>query len=44
VLNDPTYRENARNLQKATAKANGLSVAADLVEKFLGVTEEVGKE
>jgi zeaxanthin glucosyltransferase len=32
---DPTYRDNARKLQKAIAKANGLSVAADLVEESL---------
>jgi hypothetical protein len=38
VLNDSTYRANARKLQKAIAKANGLSVAADLVEESLGVT------
>ena len=44
VLKDPTYRDNARKLQKAIAMANGLSVAADLVEKGLGVTEKVGKE
>jgi zeaxanthin glucosyltransferase len=37
VLNDATYRENARNLQKAIADANGLSVAADLIEESLGV-------
>ena len=34
VLNDSTYRDNARKLQKAIAKANGLSVAADLVEEM----------
>ena len=39
VLNDSTYRDNARKLQKAIAKANGLSVAADLVEESLGVTK-----
>jgi len=39
VLNDSTYRENARKLQMAIAKANGLSVAADLVEESLGVTK-----
>jgi zeaxanthin glucosyltransferase len=38
VLNDSTYRENAPKLQTAIAKANGLSVAADLVEESLGVT------
>jgi zeaxanthin glucosyltransferase len=41
VLNDPVYRENARKLQKAIAEVNGLSVAADLVETSLGVTEKV---
>jgi len=39
VLNDSTYRDDARKLQKAIAKANGLSVAADLVEESLGVTK-----
>jgi zeaxanthin glucosyltransferase len=38
VLNNTTYRVNARKLQKAIAKANGLSVAADLIEESLGVT------
>ena len=32
VLTDSTYRENACTLQKAIADANGLSVAADLIE------------
>ena len=36
VLTDPTYRENARKLQKAITEANGLSVAADLIEESLG--------
>ena len=40
MLNDPTYRDNARKLQKAIAQVNGLSVAADLVEESLGVTEK----
>jgi zeaxanthin glucosyltransferase len=39
VLNDSTYRDNARKLQKAIATANGLSVAADLVEESMGVTK-----
>jgi MGT family glycosyltransferase len=38
VLSDPTYRANARKLQKAIATANGLYVAADLIEDSLGVT------
>jgi zeaxanthin glucosyltransferase len=40
VLTDPTYRENARKLQKAIADTNGLSVAADLIEESLGVRNE----
>jgi len=43
VLTDSTYRDNARKLQKAIAEANGLSVAADLVEESLGVTKKAGK-
>jgi UDP:flavonoid glycosyltransferase YjiC (YdhE family) len=35
VLNDSTHRDNARKLQKAIARVNGLSVAADLVEESL---------
>src|ERR1700736_3483968 len=42
VLTDSTYRGNARKPQKASAKANGLSVAADLIEKSLGVTKKAG--
>ena len=41
LLNDATYRENARKLQKAIADANGLSVAADLVEESLGVRKNL---
>jgi MGT family glycosyltransferase len=40
VLNDFTYRDNARYFQKAIAETNGLSVAADLVEESLGVTSK----
>jgi zeaxanthin glucosyltransferase len=40
VLNNSTYRDNARQLQKAIVKANGLSVAADLVETSFGVTKK----
>ena len=42
VLSNPTYRTNARKLQKAIAKANGLSVAADLIEESLGVINKAG--
>jgi MGT family glycosyltransferase len=37
VLSDPIYRDNARTLKKAIEDANGLSVAADLVEEAFGV-------
>jgi len=37
VLTDSIYRDNAAELQEAIAKANGLSVAADLIEESLGV-------
>ena len=40
VLSNPTYRANARKIQKAIASANGLSVAADLIEDALGVTKK----
>jgi zeaxanthin glucosyltransferase len=40
VLTNSTYRDNARKLQKAIAEANGLSVAADLVEESLGVRKK----
>jgi hypothetical protein len=35
---------NARKLQTSIAKANGLSVAADLVETSLGVTKKADKK
>ena len=40
VLTEPIYRENARKLQRAITEANGLSVAADLIEKSLGAREK----
>ena len=36
VLNDSTYRDNARHYQKVIAGINGVSKAADLVEQSLG--------
>jgi len=39
VLNDSTYRENARKIQRAIISTNGLSLAADLVEQALGVSK-----
>jgi zeaxanthin glucosyltransferase len=41
VLTNSVYRKNAKKLQKAIADANGLSVAADLVEESLGVTDNI---
>jgi zeaxanthin glucosyltransferase len=35
VLEDPSYRNNARRIQMAISEANGLSVAADLVDRNL---------
>jgi hypothetical protein len=43
VLNETTYRDNARRMQKAIVKADGLSVAADLIEQSLGVVTEPGR-
>ena len=36
VLNDSAYRDNARHLQEVIAKTNGLSKAADLLERAFG--------
>ena len=40
VLTHSIYRDNARKLQKAIAEANGLSLAADLVEESLRVRKK----
>ena len=40
VLNKAVYRENARKLQDVIAKTNGLSMAADIVERSFGVAKE----
>jgi zeaxanthin glucosyltransferase len=37
IFLNPTYRTNAQKLQLKIAEANGLSVAADVIEKALGV-------
>jgi zeaxanthin glucosyltransferase len=37
VFNNPIYRDNSRSIQKAIAKKNGLSVAADLLEQAFGL-------
>jgi UDP:flavonoid glycosyltransferase YjiC (YdhE family) len=41
VLNNSVYRENARKLQDVIAKTDGLSMAADIVERSLGVTTQM---
>jgi zeaxanthin glucosyltransferase len=43
VLNEHTYRDNARYFQKVIAETDGLSVAADLIEESLGVTRKAAK-
>jgi zeaxanthin glucosyltransferase len=40
VLTDSTYRDNARNFQKVIAETNGLSKAADLLERTFGLTRK----
>jgi zeaxanthin glucosyltransferase len=42
VLSDSTYRDNARKLQTAIAKANGLSLAVDLIEESLRTRKKAG--
>jgi len=45
VLNSSTYRENARKFQKIIGQRNGLSMAADIVERALGVkTQSTAQE
>src|ERR1700730_16617933 len=40
VLNDSTYRDSARYFQKVIAETNGLSKAADLLERAFGLANE----
>ena len=40
VLNDSTYRDNAHYFQKVIAETNGLSKAADLLERAFGLANE----
>jgi zeaxanthin glucosyltransferase len=42
VLSDSTYRDNSRKLQTTIAKANGLSLAVDLIEESLGTRKKTG--
>jgi zeaxanthin glucosyltransferase len=41
VLNNAVYHENARKFQDIIAKTNGLSMAADVVERSFGVIQKV---
>ena len=41
VLTDPVYRENSHKLQKAIAKASGLSVAADCIEGSIRMSRKL---
>jgi MGT family glycosyltransferase len=43
VLNDSTYRDNARYFQKVIAETNGLSAAADQLERAFGPTKKTTK-
>jgi UDP:flavonoid glycosyltransferase YjiC (YdhE family) len=40
VLSNPTYRANAKKLQRKIIEADGLAVAADVVEQALGIREK----
>ncbi len=40
VLNDSTYRDNARYFRKVIAESNGLSKAADLLERAFGLAQK----
>ena len=40
VLQNATYRENARKFQEIISKTKGLSLAADIVERSFGVGQE----
>jgi len=39
VLGDYAYHSNARRIQQAIARKNGLSKAADLIEQCLGLAK-----
>jgi MGT family glycosyltransferase len=41
VLTNPTYRENALKMQRAIIEANGLSVAADVIEESVRTSRKV---
>ena len=44
VLNNPVYRENARKFQDIISKTNGLSIAADIVERSFGVSKKASNQ
>ena len=43
VLSNSTYRDNARYFQKVIAGRNGITAAADLLERAFGLTTKTGK-
>lgn len=43
VLKNPVYRDNSRRLQKIIAEKNGLSMAADLLERSFGLSRKSRK-
>ncbi len=43
VLANPIYRNNARYFQKIIAERNGLSMAANILERAFGLTERTGE-
>ena len=40
VLDNGVYRDNARKFQDIISKTNGLSMAADIVERSFGLTNQ----
>jgi zeaxanthin glucosyltransferase len=40
VVSNPIYRQNSRKFQEIISRANGLSTAADIIERCFGVIKE----
>ncbi|MBV8968384.1 MAG: hypothetical protein JO331_04905, partial [Verrucomicrobia bacterium] len=40
ALNNSTYRNNTRRMQRAIVEANGLSAAVDIIEQALGISRD----
>src|SRR5262249_9249335 len=43
VLEDSTFRDNVRNVQKAIRSTDGLSIAADILERAFALNERQGR-